>query len=40
MRNEVIVEIEPKFITLCIYENGQSFRDFLNIEKRKAYREL
>jgi general stress protein 26 len=40
MNNEVVVEIEPTFITLWKYENAQPFRDFLDIKKNKAYREI
>jgi uncharacterized pyridoxamine 5'-phosphate oxidase family protein len=40
MNNEVVVEIDPTFITLWTYENTQSFRDFLDIKQNKAYREI
>lgn len=40
MNNEVAVEIEPTFITLWKYENTEPFRDFLDIKKNKAYREI
>jgi uncharacterized pyridoxamine 5'-phosphate oxidase family protein len=40
MNNEVVVEIEPTFITLWKYENTQPFRDFLDIKKNKAYRQI
>lgn len=40
MNNEVVVEIEPTVITLWKYENAQPFRDFLDIKKNKAYREI
>lgn len=40
MNNEVVVEIEPTYITLWKYENAQPFRDILDIKKNKAYREI
>lgn len=40
MNNEVVVEITPSLITLWKYENEQPFRDFLNIRKNKALREI
>lgn len=39
MNNEVVIEVEPTLITLWKYENGRPFRDFLDIVKKKAYRE-
>lgn len=38
--NEVVIEVEPTFITFWKYENGQPFRDFLDTSKKKAYREI
>lgn len=38
--NEVVVEITPTLITLWKYENEQPFRDFLDIRKNKALREI
>ncbi len=38
MKNEVVVEIEPTFITLWKYEGSQPYRDFLEIKSNKAYR--
>lgn len=40
MSNEVVVEVQPTFITMWKYKNGQPFRDFLDIQKNKAYREF
>ncbi len=40
MNNEVVIEVTPSLITLWKYENGQSFRDFLDIRKNKASREI
>lgn len=40
MNNEVVVKIEPTFITLWKYENAQPFRDFLDIKHNKAFREI
>lgn len=40
MENEVVVEIEPTFITLWKYENAQPFRDFFDIKGNKAYRKI
>lgn len=38
--SEVVVEIDPTFITLWKYKDEQPFRDFLDINKKKAYRQL
>lgn len=38
--NEVVIEVDPTFITLWKYENGHPFRDFLDISEKKAYREF
>ncbi|KYH28749.1 pyridoxamine 5'-phosphate oxidase [Clostridium tepidiprofundi DSM 19306] len=38
MRNEVVIEVEPKFITAWKYENGKPFREFLDFENGRAYR--
>lgn len=40
MKNEIVVEIEPTLITIWKYQDGQPFRDFLDISKRQAYREF
>jgi len=40
MDNEVVVEIEPKYITLWKYKNGQPFRDFLDVTAKQAYRQI
>lgn len=40
MSNEAVVEITPSLITLWRYENGQPFRDFLDIRKNEALREV
>ena len=37
--NEIVVEVEPVFITLWKYKDGQPFRDFLDISEKRAYRE-
>lgn len=38
--NEIVVEVEPTLITLWKYEDGQPFREFLDISKKNAYREF
>jgi len=38
MKNEVVVEIVPTLITIWKYQDGQPFRDFLDISKKQAYR--
>ncbi|MFT8315024.1 MAG: pyridoxamine 5'-phosphate oxidase family protein [Clostridium sp.] len=40
MENEVVIEIKPMFITMWKYENGQPFRDFLNVTENRAYRKI
>lgn len=40
MKNEVVIEIEPTFITLWKYEGSQPYRDFLDIKGNKAYRAI
>ena len=40
MNNEIVIEIKPSYITLWKYQNTQSFRDFLDIIKNKADREI
>lgn len=40
LENEVVVEVEPLFITLWKYENGYPFRDFLDVSKKNAFREF
>lgn len=40
MRTAVVIEVEPTFVTLWKYENGQPFRDFLDCIKKCAYREI
>ncbi len=36
---EVVISIEPVFITLWKYEGNKPLRDFLDIKNKKAYRE-
>lgn len=36
---EVVISIEPIFITLWKYEENKPLRDFLDIKNKKAYRE-
>ena len=38
IKNEVVVEIEPTFVTLWKYKGSQPCRDFLDIKSNKAYR--
>ena len=40
MKNEVVVEIVATLIIICKYQEGQPFRDFLDISKKQAYREM
>ena len=40
MKNEVVVKIVPTLITIWKYQDGQPFRDFLDISKKQAYREI
>ncbi len=41
LRNQVIIEVEPVFITLWGYADGhQPYRDFLDNRQNKAHREL
>jgi len=40
MENEVVIEIEPTLITIWKYQEGQPLRDFLDISKKQAYREI
>lgn len=41
LRNQVIIEVEPTFITLWKYADGhQPYRDFLDFRQNKAYREI
>lgn len=40
MNSETVVEITPSLIALWKYENGQPFRDYLDIRKNKALREV
>lgn len=39
MKNEVVVEVKPSLITLWKYENGQPFREILDVNDNKAYKE-
>ncbi|WP_176718866.1 pyridoxamine 5'-phosphate oxidase family protein [Caloranaerobacter ferrireducens] len=38
MENEVVIEVEPKFVTAWKYENGKPFREFLDFRNGRAYR--
>lgn len=38
MQSEVVIEVEPTFVTLWKYEDGNPLRDFLDRRNRKAYR--
>ena len=38
IKNEVVVEIEPTFITLWKYEGSQPYREFLDTKSKKAHR--
>ncbi len=38
--NQVIIEVEPTFITLWKYADGKPYRDFLDCRQNKAYREI
>ncbi|WIF95468.1 pyridoxamine 5'-phosphate oxidase family protein [Caminicella sporogenes] len=38
MENEVVIEVEPKFVTAWKYENGKAFKEILDFKNRKAYR--
>ncbi len=41
LRNQVIIEVEPTFITLWRYADGRKpYRDFLDCVQNKAYREM
>lgn len=40
MCKPVLVEVEPTFITMWKYENGHPLRDYLDLRKKTAYREL
>jgi uncharacterized pyridoxamine 5'-phosphate oxidase family protein len=40
MKEAVVIEVEPTFVTLWKYGDGQAFRDFLDIGKKRAYREI
>lgn len=37
-RHEVVYRVVPETIILWRYENGQSYRDFIDIQKKKAQR--
>jgi uncharacterized pyridoxamine 5'-phosphate oxidase family protein len=39
LENEAVIEVEPTYITLWKYENGQPYRDFLDVKAEKAYRQ-
>jgi len=39
MKDEVVIEVEPKLVTLWKYEGPQPLRDFLYVLNRKAKRE-
>ncbi|SHH90234.1 Inorganic pyrophosphatase [Caloranaerobacter azorensis DSM 13643] len=38
MENEVVIEVDPKFVTVWKYEDGQPFMEFLDFRNEKAYR--
>jgi uncharacterized pyridoxamine 5'-phosphate oxidase family protein len=41
LKNQVIIEVEPTFVTLWKYADGhQPFRDFVDFKQNKAYREI
>ncbi len=41
LKNQVIIEVEPTFITLWRYMDGHMpYRDFLDCRQNKAYREM
>jgi hypothetical protein len=37
---EVVIEVEPTFVSLWKYEDGHTLRDFLDLRKKEAYREI
>ncbi len=39
MKNEIVIEVQPVFITLWKYVKEQPSRNFLDIKNKKAYRE-
>lgn len=39
MVNETVIEVLPSFITLWGYENRKPYRDFLDLQRKTAYRE-
>lgn len=38
LKDQTVIEIEPQIIVIWKYENGKSFRDFLSLTEKKAWR--
>jgi general stress protein 26 len=40
MEGAVVIEVEPVYVTIWKYENGEPLRDFLDLRNKKATREI
>lgn len=40
LKNTIVIEVEPRLFTIWKTREGKSFRDFLDIQQHKAYREF